>query len=155
MMMVVGILILLCAVPSGWFSDRFGGKKIVAISGIAAAVGTLILILAPNIAIMYVGGAIVGAATGMFFTTNWAVGTRVVPRQEAGRYLGISNLAGAGAGAVGAYIGGPIADYFTMRVPESPAMGYMLIFGIYAALFVVSTLVLSRVHEVPVEASEA
>ena len=104
MMMVVGVLILLCAVPSGWLSDRFGGKKIVAISGVAAAVGTIILILAPDIAIMYVGGAIVGAATGMFFTTNWAVGTRVVPRQEAGRYLGISNLAGAGAGAVGAYI---------------------------------------------------
>jgi MFS family permease len=59
--------------------------------------------------VIYVGGCIVGAATGMFFTTNWALGTDVVPKEEAGRYLGISNLAGAGAGAVGAYIGGPIA----------------------------------------------
>jgi MFS family permease len=147
MMMVVGILILLCVLPSGWLSDRFGSRKMVAISGIAAALGTVILLLSPNMAVMYVGGAIIGAATGVFFTTNWALGTNVVPRQEAGRYLGISNLAGAGAGAVGAYIGGPIADYFTARVPEFPGLGYMLLFGIYAAMFLISTLVLSRVRE--------
>jgi MFS family permease len=147
MMMVVGILILLCTLPSGWLSDRLGSKNMVAISGVAAALGTVTLILAPNMAMMYVGGAIIGAATGTFFTTNWALGTKVVPRQEAGRYLGISNLAGAGAGAVGAYIGGPIADLFTTRFPEFPALGYMLVFGIYAALFLISSLVLSRVRE--------
>ena len=64
----------------------------------------------------------VGAATGVFFTTNWALGTDLVPKEAAGRYLGISNLAGAGAGAVGAYIGGPIADYFTVHVPQSPEL---------------------------------
>jgi hypothetical protein len=39
---------------------------------------------------------------------------------EAGRFLGISNLAGAGAGAIGTYIGGPIADFFTVNVPQMP-----------------------------------
>ena len=33
--------------------------------------------------------------------TSWALGTSLVPPEEAGRYLGISNLAGAGAGMVG------------------------------------------------------
>jgi MFS family permease len=84
----------------------------------------------------------------VFFTTNWALGTDVVPKDEAGRYLGISNLAGAGAGAVGAYIGGPIADYFTVRFPEQPGLGYLLVFAIYAALFFLSTVVLVRVREV-------
>jgi MFS family permease len=115
-------------------------------SGLAAALGTSMLVLAPNMTMIYVGGAIVGAATGMFFTTNWALGTDLVPKEEAGRYLGISNLAGAGAGAVGSYIGGPIADYFTIRVPQNPGLGYLLIFAIYAMLFLLSTIVLFRVR---------
>jgi len=148
LMMVVGILILVCALPSGWLADRIGRKRLVALSGIAAAVGTLVLVLAPNMTVIYVGGCIIGAATGMFFTTNWALGTDMVPKEEAGRYLGISNLAGAGAGAVGGYIGGPIADYFTVRVPQSPGLGYLLIFAIYAVLFLLSAIVLFRVREV-------
>jgi MFS family permease len=147
LMITVGILILLCALPSGWLADRVGRKRIVAFSGIAATLGTLVLVLAPNMAAIYVGGCIIGAATGMFFTTNWALGTDVVPPEKAGRYLGISNLAGAGAGAVGSYIGGPIADYFTTRVPQSPEIGYLLVFAIYAALFFISTLVLVGVKE--------
>jgi len=147
LMMVVGILILLFAFPSGWLADRVGRKRLVAASGILAALGALVLVLAPNMTVIYVGGCIVGAATGMFFTTNWALGTDIVPKEEAGKYLGISNLAGAGAGAVGGYIGGPIADYFTRNVPQSPGIGYVLIFAIYGFMFLVSALVLTRVRE--------
>jgi MFS family permease len=147
LMMVVGVLILLCALPSGWLADRIGRKRLVWLSGIVAAIGTLVLIASPNMAVIYVGGCLVGAATGTFFTTNWALGTDIVPKEEAGRYLGISNLAGAGAGAVGAYIGGPIADYFTIHAPQSPAIGYLLIFAIYGVLFLLSALVLVRVQE--------
>jgi len=147
LMMVVGILILLCAFPSGWLADRVGRKRLVAASGIVAAIGALILILAPNMTVIYVGGCLIGAATGMFFTSNWALGTDIVPKEEAGKYLGISNLAGAGAGAVGGYIGGPIADYFTVHVPESPGIGYVLIFAIFGVMFLISTIVLAGVRE--------
>ena len=144
---IVGILILVCALPSGWLADRIGRKRLVAYSGLGAAMGTLVLVLAPNMTAIYVGGCIVGAATGTFFTTNWALGTDVVPKEEAGHYLGISNLAGAGAGAVGAYIGGPIADYFTVYAPQTPGLGYLLVFAIYAVLFLVSALVTLGIQE--------
>jgi MFS family permease len=148
LMMVVGILILLCAMLSGWLADQIGRKQLVALSGLAAALGTVVLVLAPSLNVIYVGGCMVGAAAGVFFTTNWALGTDLVPKAEAGRYLGISNLAGAGAGAVGAYIGGPIADYFTVHVPHIPGLGYVLIFAIYAALFGLSAVGLLGVREV-------
>jgi MFS family permease len=119
----------------------------VALSGILATLGTIVLLLLPNMATIYIGGCIIGAATGIFFTTNWALGTDLVPKEAAGRYLGISNLAGAGAGAVGAYIGGPIADYFSVQVPQSPGLGYVLIFVIYAVLFFLSAIVLILVQE--------
>ena len=144
---VVGVLILLFAFPSGYLADRIGRKMLLGLSGVMAAIGTVILLLSPSLTVIMIGGSIVGAAIGMFFTTNWALGTDIVPKKEAGKFLGISNLAGAGAGAVGAYIGGPIADYFTGNFPQIPGLGYMLIFAIYGALFLVSSIVLIKVKE--------
>jgi MFS family permease len=146
LILVVGVCILLSAIPSGWLVDRFGSKPIVAVSGMLATLGTVVALLSPNLAIIYVGGTLIGIGTGLFYAANWALGTELVPKGEAGRYLGISNLAGAGAGAVGAYIGGPIADYFTGRVPQTPGLGYILLFSIYGLLFIFSVIALSRVR---------
>ncbi len=147
MMMIVGVFVLLSAVPSGYLSDRFGRKRMVAISGVVAALGTFILLSASSLVFVYLGGGIIGLATGIFYTANWALGTNLVPEGEAGRYLGISNLAGAGAGAVGTYIGGPIADFFTVQVPEFRGLGYIVIFAIYALLFLLSLVALTQVEE--------
>jgi MFS family permease len=146
LMMIVGVFILIAALSSGWLSDKFGHKRLVALSGIMATLGTLIILLTTNLNIIYVGGCLIGLAAGFFFTANWALGTELVPKREAGRYLGISNLAGAGAGAVGAYIGGPIADFFTVHVPEIPGLGYVALFAIYGLLFLLSVLALSGVR---------
>ncbi|HWR64865.1 MAG TPA: MFS transporter [Bellilinea sp.] len=133
----VGVFILLTAVPSGWLSDRFGKKPLIAIAGLLGAGGIMLIILVPSMTAIYIGGSIVGAGIGLFYSANWALGTEIVPREQAGRFLGLSNLAGAGAGAIGAYIGGPIAD----------ALGYTLIIGMYGFLFLISILALSGIQE--------
>lgn len=133
---LVGVFVLLTAIPSGWVADRIGKRALVAVSGIVAAAGMTVLLLVPTMETVYIGGSLVGIAVGLFFTTNWALGTEVVPQEEAGRYLGLANLAGAGAGAIGAYIGGPIAD-------ES---SYVLVYAIYGSLFVASILALGPVR---------
>jgi MFS family permease len=131
-------------------SDRFGKKRMAMLSGVIGAVGTVVALSVPSLPVIYVGGSIVGIATGLFFTANWALGTVLVPKEEAGRYLGISNLAGAGAGAVGAYIGGPIADFVSARglaLTGTEGLGYMLLFGIYGVMFLLSSLALLKVKE--------
>lgn len=135
--MFVGVFILLTALPGGWLADRFGRKPLVALSGLLGALGTFIVVLVPHLNAIYVGGCLAGAAIGLFFTANWALGTDVVPKDQAGRYLGLSNLAGAGAGAIGAYIGGPIAD----------SMGYVLLFTIYGMVFLLSIAALKGIQE--------
>jgi MFS family permease len=145
LMLIVGVFILISALPSGWLADRFGHKRLVALSGLTASIGTAIAILFPNLTLIYIGGCFLGVATGVFFTANWALGTKLVPKEEAARYLGISNLAGAGAGAVGAYIGGPLADYFTVNLPQLPGVGYVLLFAIYGSTFLLSILALNWV----------
>jgi MFS family permease len=145
---VIGVFILISALVSGWISDRVGRKRLVLISGIVAAVGNVLLLVTiwlPELAIVYVAGTIIGIATGLFMTANWALGTDLVPAGEAGRYLGISNLAGAGAGIVGAGIGGLVADtingYFM-------GLGYFAVFAAYAVLFALSAVTLLGMRQV-------
>jgi len=147
--MFVGVFILLLAMPSGWLADRFGKKKLLVAAAILAAIGVVIALSAPSLPVIYIGGSFIGAGCGLFYSANWALGTEIVPREKAGSYLGISNLAGAGAGAVGAYIGGPIADFFTRTVPQSPGLGYILLFAIYGILFLASLLPLLKIKEIP------
>lgn len=145
--MLVGIFILISALPSGWLCDRFGRRRIVAWAGFLAAGGTVLALAAPSLIAIYIGGCVIGMGMGLFYTANWALGTEIVPKAEAGRFLGISNLAGAGAGAIGAYIGGPMADFLATQMPKTPEMGYVVLFAIYGVLFLVSIGALTRVHE--------
>jgi MFS family permease len=144
---VIGIFILVSALAGGWVADRVGHRRLVGISGPVAAVGGFLLlgtIWVPNLPLVYVAGTFIGVATGLFMTSNWALGTDLVPAAEAGRYLGISNLAGAGAGIVGAGIGGLIADYLN---GFHPGLGYFSIYASYAVLFALSTVTLMGVRK--------
>ena len=148
LILFVGLFILISTLPAGWLTDRFGERRMVAIAGLVAVAGTIIALSIPSLPVIYVGGCIIGVSAGLFYTANWALGTLLVPKEEAGRYLGISNLAGAGAGAVGAYIGGPIADFVTAQVPQIAGFGYVLIFTIYGILFLFSVIALTQVKEI-------
>jgi MFS family permease len=143
---VVGIFIVLTALPSGWLADRIGAKRLVGLGGLVAAVGTAILlgtIWVPSLRLIYIAGCTIGLAAGLFMTANWSLGTTLVPAAEAGRYLGISNLAGAGAGMVGAGLGGPMADFLN---GYRPGLGYFAIFACYGVLFALSTVSLLGVR---------
>lgn len=147
LMLIIGVLILIFAAPAGWLSDVIGHKKMIAASGIIAGLGTLVVLLYPSLTWIYAGGILIGAAMGCFYAANWALGTRLAPRHEAARFLGISNLAGAGAGAIGAYIGGPIADFFTQSQPQAQGLGYIVLFAILGMLFLTSTLTLVAIKD--------
>jgi MFS family permease len=139
----VALFLIPSAIFGGVLADKIGRRRLIGLSGLVGAAGTLFLLLAgPSIPLIIASGAIIGVATGVFFATNWALGTDLVPKQDAGKYLGISNLAGAGAGIIGAGIGGPLADFFNQL---TPGLGYIVIFSIYGALFLLSTLTLTKV----------
>lgn len=132
LMMFVGVAILISSIPAGWLTDKFGRKPLCAFSGVLAMVGTIVVIASKGMTVLYIGGLMIGVAIGIFYSASWALGTTMVPKSEAGRYLGIQNLAGAGAGAIGAYIGGPIGD----------TAGFTALIGIFGLLFLISTLAL-------------
>lgn len=144
LLLVLALFLVPAAVGGGILADRLGRKRLVALSGLVAAVGTFMLVLAPGIPLVLVSGCIIGTGAGAFMATHWALGTDLAPAEEAGRYLGIANLAGAGAGIIGVGIGGPMADSFNA---VKPGLGYLVLFSVYGVLFVLSSLALTRVRE--------
>jgi MFS family permease len=141
---VVGLFTGVAALAGGFLADRFSRTLLLKIAGLLAGAGAFLLLVSTNLPTACLSGVLIGVATGLFVSTNWALGTDLVPPDEAGRYLGISNLAGAGAGVVGAGIGGPLADFFNMR---SPGLGYLVIFSIYGVCFLLSSLTLLKIRE--------
>ena len=136
LMTVVGLALLLAALLAGWLTDKWGPKPLLFISGFLAFGASVMVVLSDSLFVVYAGAAVIGIATGLFYSANWALGTRIVPRDEAGKWLGISNVAGAGAGAVGAYIGGPIGDN----------AGYAVLMLVYGVVFLLSTLALFGIN---------
>jgi len=126
--MVLGGFVIIFGLIAGWLSDRYDRKMLTALSGVIGAVGVGIMILGPNIPMMYVAAAVIGLAYALFNVASWALGTDIIPKERAGEFLGLQNLAGAGAGAIGAYIGGVIADQ----------SGYILMMAMFAAMFLLS-----------------
>lgn len=141
---VVGFFLVGSALSGGYLADRVGRKRLVALSALIAAMGTGVLLLVRDLPGAVVAASIIGAGTGVSLAANWAMGTDLAPPEEAGRYLGIANLAGAGAGIVGAGIGGPLAD---LGNALRPGLGYSVVFALYGLLFLLSAAALVRVKE--------
>jgi len=141
---VVALFLIPSALGGGYLADRVGRRKLIGFAGLACTLGTCVLLISPTLAAVIIGGCILGIGAGVFMATSWALGTDLAPAHEAGRYLGISNLAGAGAGIVGAGIGGPLADFFNQL---QPGLGYLVIFALYAGLFLLSVVTLRWIPE--------
>ncbi len=139
---VIFVFLLISSIAGGILSDKVGRKKLLAAAGLLAVLGTIILVFSRTIPMVMVSGVFLGLGTGTFMASNWALGTDLVPKEDAGRYLGISNLAGAGAGIIGSSIGGPLADYFNAI---QPGLGYPVVFALYGGLFLLSVLLLPRI----------
>ena len=111
LLITVGVFLLLSVYAAGQLSDRFGRKPVILLSGFIGIVGILVLYLARNYVGILVCGGFLGISGGAFLSSNWALATDLVPPGEEARYLGLTNLATAGAGALARLIG-PVIDFF-------------------------------------------
>jgi MFS family permease len=135
--MVLGAFVIVFGLVAGWLSDRFDRKLLTALSGIIGAIGVAVMVLAPNVPILYVAAAIIGLSYALFNVASWALSTDIIPKERAGEFLGLQNLAGAGAGAIGAYIGGVIADH----------SGYVLMMAMFGVMFLLSAVTVIFIRE--------
>lgn len=120
LMVAVGGGTLVSIITAAWISDRLGRKPVLLMSCMLGILSVVLALSARGLTAITVCGALLGVAAGSFVSTNWALAVDLVPRGEEARYLGIANIATAGAGALSKLIG-PGIDYLNSH---SPGLGY-------------------------------
>jgi Na+/melibiose symporter-like transporter len=144
LMAAIGLALTILVFPAGWLSDRFGRKNLNMLGGGLAALGIFLLVFVQSVAMLYVVGAIIGMATGIFLSVNWALATDLIPAEQAGKYMGLSNLATAGAGA-SARLAGPLIDLVNNLWPGE-FLGYPTLFLIAALVALTGTILLKKIN---------
>lgn len=141
--LTVGLLIL--ALTGGWLADRIGAKRVLVAASLLTGLGCLLLLLANTVGMLTVYGSVVGAGVGLFLTANWALANRLAPAENAGLFIGLTNIATAGSGAVGR-LWGPVLD--ALNQPAAGLWtGYVTMFVVGAICTAASALLLTKVKE--------
>ncbi len=141
----VGIVVLVLI--GGWLTDRFGAKKILTIASFLTALGMTLMLLASDIRGLTIFGSVVGAGVGLFLTSNWALANSMTPGDQAGKFLGLTNLATAGSGAL-ARLEGPALDGLNAAWAGA-WVGYKAMFLFGTACMLLSLLFLARIQPEP------
>ena len=87
------------------------------------------------------GSCLFGISYGGFLSANWALATDLVGKGEEARYLGLTNLATAGSGALVAILGLVI---YLLEV-DIPGLGYKVMFLACFIFFIVRALLLLKI----------
>ena len=165
-------LVILCAfavaLPAARASDRFGRRPFILVGGLMGAAGVLMLVFShyalipprlvepladalnvPDLAAQAtLVGILIGIGYGLFFSVDWAFIQDVIPSDEAGLFMGFSNIATAGSGIIARFVGGFLLDPFNAgpRIFGLPG-GFPIIFSVFCAWLLIGALLILKVPE--------
>lgn len=98
----------LMQVPIGMIVDRFGPRKILALSCLTTVMGTLIFSIAKSLSMASFGRLLIGAGSACALLGSIKLITLWFPPQRVGRLIGLTVF----LGTLGASIGGPALAFF-------------------------------------------
>jgi Na+/melibiose symporter-like transporter len=129
--------------PAGHLSDRFGRRFIGLISGLIGALGIGLLFFFRSHQFILVSAILMGIGFGGLMSTNWALAVDLIPKDEAGKYIGLTNLASAGGSAL-ARLKGPMIDFLNAR---QFGLGYTAMLSSSFASLIGSSVLLWRIKK--------
>lgn len=139
------VVLIIFSLIAGNLSDKYGRKKLQILSSIIGAIGAVLLIFADTPAQLLIYGSFMGIGLGIFLSTNWAFANSMAPKGDAGKYIGLTNIATAGSAAV-ARLEGPMTDALNNAAPGQ-WWGWTALFAISALLMLLSAVALLKVPE--------
>lgn len=140
---IVGVSTALAAVPGGRLSDRFGRRPVIWAAAAIAGAGLVGVSVAPSPGLAVASWVPFGIGMGIFLSADWALMADVIPKETAGRFMGILNAGTAMAGPVFIIVAGPIQDLVAAAVSD-PA-GPRAAMVVAAGFLTLSALALTRV----------
>ena len=146
LILTVAVAALLSAVPGGWISSRIGRKPVLYVAIGLGIAGAAVIAIAPAYWMVVAAAVPIGICSGVFLGVDWALMTDIIPKAESGRYMGISNIAVAGAGPIAATVGG-VAVFLASLASLGPDLAYRGIFVLMAVELLIGAWALRRVTE--------
>jgi MFS family permease len=165
---IVIICSLAVALPAARASDRFGRRPFILVGGLVGAAGLLMLVFShyqllpsqvvqplahalkvPDLAAQAtLVGVLIGIGYGLFYSVDWAFIQDVIPPDEAGLFMGFSNIATAGSGIIARFVGGFLLDPFN-KGPHLFGLpgGYPVVFSVFCAWLLIGALLILKVPE--------
>ena len=130
----IAVSLIIFALLGGWLGDRVGHIRMHYVAGAIATLGSLLMLFARTPLTLLIFGSVFGIGIGLFLTANWALASLLAPPGEAGKYLGLTNIATAGSAAVGRLLG-PLIDLANNARPGEN-LGYtgLFLFGAVCSL---------------------
>jgi len=139
MMAAIALALVFCALISGWLTDKIGPVKLMNLAVVITALGGLSLCFVNDMQLLTILAGVIGGGMGFYLTSNWTMAVRLAPPEQAGKFMGLTNIATAGASAVGR-LEGPLIDFANRFNPEK-FYGYKFMFLFCFACSLISLVV--------------
>jgi MFS family permease len=145
-LMIMSIFSVISVFAAGYYSDRFGRKKIVYAAGAIMAMSAAIFIFTGSYFMVIVLGILFGFGFGAYTSVDWALATDVLPPTNSyAKDMGIWNMASVLPQIIAPVVAGPILDYFNMFRSN---FGYSSVFATVVIYFILGTVLLRFVRKV-------
>jgi MFS family permease len=141
---IVATFTALAAVPGGRLSDRYGRRPVIWAAAAIATAGLVGVTLAPSSELAIAAWVPFGIGMGTFLSADWGLMADVIPKETAGRYMGILNAGTAMAGPVYILVAGPTKDLIAALADQET--GLRVAMGIAAAFVVLAAVALRMVN---------
>lgn len=145
LMTALALMLVVAAPLGGWLADKFGARRVVQLASLISAAGCFLLLNAHDLDGLVLFAGVLGAGIGLYLSSNWALASRLAPRAQAGKFLGLTNLATAGASAFSRLLGFPV-DWLNNAHPGA-FMGYSGLFVLGGIGALLSLILLARVRD--------
>lgn len=136
------------AVPSsigaGFVADRFGRRRILLVACLLQLACQVNFLLAPRgFSTLYLSGFLFGLGNGAYLSLYWTLVSDMIPKDEAGKYIGVMQYTMVIPWVVTPITLGRIVDNFG----AASGRGYNILFSVIIVFFIVGILLLRRIPE--------
>lgn len=142
-----GVCVLIALIVAGWLETRVKKRTVARWGAWTALLGFILIAFSGvvvNLTVFYVGVVSLGIGTGLATVSNLSLMLDMTTADKVGLFIGAWGMANALSRLIGTILGGVVRDMVT-QLAQIPVMGYIVVFGVEAAMLVISLILLRSI----------
>ncbi len=142
---------IITSLVAGVFSDKYGRKRMVYLSGALMGIVCLVFVLFHSFTLVVLMGIVFGLGYGAYESVDWALASDVLPSMDDyAKDMGVWHVAMVLPQVIATPIAGFLLDNFQQvgKVRNIPNLGYTVIFMIAVVYFVLGTVFVKQIRKV-------